>query len=196
MEVPLVLISERRNNMADQFIDNLSAGMQKSVDSFSKEISTLRTGRANSSILDLVKVEYYGFPTPLVEIAQVSIPEPRQIMIRPYEKDSLKLIEKAIITSNLGLVPNNDGSCIRLNIPALSEERRKEYTKLLNKYAENARVSIRNIRRNANESLKKDKTVSEDRVRHLETEVQKTTDTFIKKIDEAAKAKEKEIMTI
>lgn len=182
--------------MADQFIDNLSAGMQKSVDSFSKEISTLRTGRANSSILDLVKVEYYGFPTPLVEIAQVSIPEPRQIMIRPYEKDSLKLIEKAIITSNLGLVPNNDGSCIRLNIPALSEERRKEYTKLLNKYAENARVSIRNIRRNANESLKKDKTVSEDRVRHLETEVQKTTDTFIKKIDEAAKAKEKEIMTI
>ena len=182
--------------MADQFIENLSLSMQKSVDSFLKEIASIRTGRANSSILDTIKVEYYGFPTPLVEIAQVSVPEPRQIMIRPYEKESLKLIEKAIINSNLGLVPSNDGTVVRLNIPALSEERRKEYVKTLGKIAENARVSIRNIRRNANESLKKDKSVSEDRVRYLEGEVQKTTDSFIKKVDEAAKAKERDIMTI
>ncbi|MGI6377984.1 ribosome recycling factor [bacterium] len=182
--------------MAEQFIEDLGMSMQKSVESFTKDIATIRTGRANVSILDLVRVEYYGFPTPLREVASVTIPEPQQIMIKPYEKETLKAIEKAIQSANIGLVPNNDGTVIRLNIPALSEERRKEYVKLLGKYSENAKVSIRNIRRSANDSLKKDKSLSEDRQRHLESEVQKKTDEFIKKIDELAKVKEKELMTI
>lgn len=182
--------------MAEQFIENLGISYQKSVDSFTKDIQAIRTGRANAGMLDGVKVEYYGFPTPLIEIASVTVPEPRVIMIKPYEKESLKLIEKAIIASNLGLAPNNDGTVIRLNIPALSEERRKEYVKLLGKSSENAKVSIRNLRRNANDIIKKDKSMGEDRQRQLENEVQKKTDEYIKKIDEIAKAKEKELMTI
>ena len=182
--------------MAEQFIENLDASMQKSVESFKRDISTIRTGRADASILDLIKVEYYGFPTPLREIASITIPEPRVIMIKPYEKESLKGIEKAIQVSNLGLVPNNDGTFIRLNIPALSEERRKEYVKLLGKYCENAKVAIRNLRRNANDMIKKDKSLPEDRQRYLENEVQKKTDEIIKKVDELAKIKEKELMTI
>lgn len=182
--------------MAHALVDSIKVNMQKSVDSFSNEISSIRTGRANASILDLVKVEYYGFPTPLNEIAQIMIPEARVIMIKPYEKEALKLIEKAIKDSNLGLVPNNDGTVIRLNIPALSQERRKEYVKMLGKYSEAAKVSIRNIRRNANDALKKDKTMPEDTRRRIEQDVQKATDEFVKKIDQLANAKEKEIMTI
>ena len=174
----------------------LEERMEKSIASFEKELSTVRTGRANASMLDLVKVEYYGFPTPLNEIAQIMIPEPRQLMIKPYERESLSLIEKAIKDSNLGLVPNNDGTCIRLNIPALSQERRKEYCKLCGKLSEAAKVSIRNIRRNANETLKRDKTMPEDQRRRVEQDVQKATDEFIKKMDQLASAKEKEIMTI
>ena len=182
--------------MANEFVESLKNHMQKSVDSFQHEISVIRTGRANASMLDLVKVEYYGFPTPLNEIAQIMIPEPRQLMIKPYERESLSLIEKAIRDSNLGLVPNNDGTCIRLNIPALSQERRKEYCKLCGKLSEAAKVSIRNIRRNANETLKRDKSMPEDQRRRVEQDVQKATDEFIKKIDQLAAAKEKEIMTI
>ena len=182
--------------MANEFVESLKNHMQKSVDSFQHEISVIRTGRASSSMLDLIKVEYYGFPTPLNEIAQIMIPEPRQIMIKPYERESLSLIEKAIRDSNLGLAPNNDGTVIRLNIPALSEERRKEYCKLCGKLSEAAKVSIRNIRRNANETLKRDKTMPEDQRRRVEQDVQKATDEYIKKIDQLAAAKEKEIMTI
>jgi ribosome recycling factor len=182
--------------MANPFVESLKTHMQKSVDSFQHEISVIRTGRASSSMLDLIKVEYYGFPTPLNEIAQITIPEPRQIMIKPYERESLSLIEKAIRESTLGLAPNNDGTVIRLNIPALSQERRKEYCKLCGKLSEAAKVSIRNIRRNANETLKKDKTMPEDQRRRVEQDVQKATDEFIKKIDQLASAKEKEIMTI
>ena len=182
--------------MANEFVESLKNHMQKSVDSFQHEISVIRTGRANASMLDLVKVEYYGFPTPLNEIAQIMIPDPRQLMIKPYERESLSLIEKAIRDSNLGLVPNNDGTCIRLNIPALSQERRKEYCKLCGKLSEAAKVSIRNIRRNANETLKRDKSMPEDQRRRVEQDVQKATDEFIKKVDQLAAAKEKEIMTI
>lgn len=182
--------------MANEFVESLKNHMQKSVDSFQHEISVIRTGRANASMLDLVKVEYYGFPTPLNEIAQIMIPEPRQLMIKPYERESLSLIEKAIKDSNLGLVPNNDGTCIRLNIPALSQERRKEYCKLCGKLSEAAKVSIRNIRRNANETLKRDKSMPEDQRRRVEQDVQKATDEYIKKVDQLAAAKEKEIMTI
>ena len=182
--------------MANPFVESLKTHMQKSVDSFQHEISVIRTGRASSSMLDLIKVEYYGFPTPLNEIAQITIPEPRQIMIKPYERESLSLIEKAIRESTLGLAPNNDGPVIRLNIPALSQERRKEYCKLCGKLSEAAKVSIRNIRRNANETLKRDKTMPEDQRRRVEQDVQKATDEFIKKVDQLAAAKEKEIMTI
>jgi ribosome recycling factor len=174
---------------------NLSASMQKTVDTFIKEIGAIRTGRANTSILDLVKVDYYGFPTPLIEIAQVSTPEPRQIVIKPYEKEALPMIEKAIIASNIGLTPNNDGTFIRLNIPALTEERRKEFIKLLGKISEEAKVAIRNIRRTYNENVKKN-SPSEDQRKRDENEIQKVTDEFIKKIEQLQGAKEKEIMTI
>jgi ribosome recycling factor len=174
---------------------NLSAAMQKTVDTFVKENGAIRTGRANSSILDLVKVDYYGFPTPLLEISQVSTPEPRVILIKPYEKEALPMIEKAIQTSNIGLTPNNDGNVIRLNVPALTEERRKEFIKLLGKLAEEAKVAIRNIRRTYNDNAKKN-APSEDQRKRDEVEIQKVTDEFIKKIEQLQSAKEKEIMTI
>ena len=174
---------------------NLSASMQKTVDTFVKEIGAIRTGRANSSILDLVKVDYYGFPTPLLEISQVSTPEPRVIVIKPYEKEALPMIEKAIQTSNIGLTPNNDGNVIRLNVPALTEERRKEFTKLLGKLSEEAKVAIRNIRRTYNDNAKKN-APSEDQRKRDEVEIQKVTDEFIKKIEQLQTAKEKEIMTV
>jgi ribosome recycling factor len=169
--------------------------MQKTVDTFVKENGAIRTGRANSSILDLVKVDYYGFPTPLLEISQVSTPEPRVILIKPYEKEALPMIEKAIQTSNIGLTPNNDGNVIRLNVPALTEERRKEFIKLLGKLAEEAKVAIRNIRRTYNDNAKKN-APSEDQRKRDEVEIQKVTDEFIKKIEQLQSAKEKEIMTI
>ncbi|MFA6739188.1 MAG: ribosome recycling factor [Bacilli bacterium] len=182
--------------MSKETVKALSDSMQKTVETFQKELNSIRTGRANASLLDLIKVEYYGFPTPLSEIAQVSVPEARQIMIKPYERESLKMIEKAIIEANLGMMPNNDGTVIRLNIPALSQERRKELVKLLGKLSEEAKVAIRNIRRNANEGFKKDKTIPEDQKKREEADVQKTTDEFIRKIDALASAKEKDIMSI
>jgi ribosome recycling factor len=179
-----------------QLIDNAKTKMNKCVESLEHAYKDIRTSGANPNMVGNVEVEYYGFPTPLNEIAQIMIPEPRQIMIKPYEREALSLIEKAIRDSNLGLVPNNDGTVIRLNIPALSEERRKEYCKLCGKLSEAAKVSVRNIRRNANETLKRDKTMPEDQRRRVEQDVQKATDEFIKKIDQLASAKEKEIMTI
>ena len=185
--------------MANEFVESLKNHMQKSVDSFQHEISVIRTGRANASMLDLVKVEYYGFPTPLNEIAQIMIPEPRQLMIKPYERESLSLIEKAIRDSNLGLVPNNDGTCIRLNIPALTEERRKELTKVASGYAEQTKVSVRNIRRDGMEAVKsmeKEKQISEDDRKSYEEEIQKLTDAFVADIDKHFAEKQKDIMTI
>ena len=170
--------------------------MSRVLDNLMKEFATIRTGRANSAILDRISVEYYGFMTPLKEISQITTPEARVIMIKPYEQEALKMIEKAIKDSNIGLNPNNDGTVIRLNVPALTEERRKEIVKSLGKTCEEARVAIRNARRDANETLKRDKSLPEDQRKRDEKEVQKITDEFIKKIDDAAKAKEKEIMTV
>lgn len=170
--------------------------MSRVLDNLAKEFATIRTGRANATILDRISVEYYGFMTPLKEISQITTPEARVIMIKPYEQEALKMIEKAIRDSNIGLNPNNDGQVIRLNIPPLTEERRKEIVKSLGKTCEEARVAIRNARRDANETLKRDKTIPEDQRKRDEKEVQKITDEFIKKIDDAAKAKEKEIMTV
>lgn len=182
--------------MSQELIKSTKDSMQKTLDAYAKEISTIKTGRANASILDLIKVEYYGFPTPLIEIATISTPEPRVIMIKPYEKESLNMISKAIQQSNLGLVPNSDGSVIRLNIPPLTEERRKEFVKLLGKLSEDAKVAIRNIRRRLNETIKKDKSIPEDQAKRDENEIQKVTDEFIKKIDALQNSKEKEITTI
>ncbi|MDY4788508.1 MAG: ribosome recycling factor [Bacilli bacterium] len=182
--------------MSQEFVKPLKDAMQRTIDTLSKELLTVRTGRANASILDMIKVEYYGFPTPLNEVASISIPEPRLIVIKPYERETLKLIESAIIAAQIGMMPNNDGSVIRLNVPALTEERRKEFVKLVGKYAEGAKVAIRNIRRNAMESLKKDKAIPEDQRKRFEKEVQNVTDEFTAKIDQMAKNKEKEIMTI
>ncbi len=170
--------------------------MSRVLDNLMKEFATIRTGRANAAILDRISVEYYGFMTPLKEISQITTPEARVIMIKPYEQEALKMIEKAIKDSNIGLNPNNDGTVIRLNVPALTEERRKEIVKSLGKTCEEARVAIRNARRDANETLKRDKSLPEDQRKRDEKEVQKITDEFIKKIDDAAKAKEKEIMTV
>ena len=170
--------------------------MNRVLDNLMKEFATIRTGRANAAILDRISVEYYGFMTPLKEISQITTPEARVIMIKPYEPEALKMIEKAIKDSNIGLNPNNDGTVIRLNVPALTEERRKEIVKSLGKTCEEARVAIRNARRDANETLKRDKSLPEDQRKRDEKEVQKITDEFIKKIDDAAKAKEKEIMTV
>lgn len=182
--------------MSQELLKSTREHMQKSVDSFTKELTNVRTGRANSAILDIVKVEYYGFPTPLSEIASVTIPEPSVIMIKPYEKESLPLIVAAINKSNIGMVPNNDGTVIRLKVPSLTEERRKEFVKLVGKLSENAKIAIRNVRRNNLEVLKKDKSSSEDARKRFENEIQKITDEFVKKIDTLATAKEKEIMTI
>lgn len=170
--------------------------MNRVLDNLAKEFATIRTGRANAAVLDRISVEYYGFMTPLKEISQITTPEARVIMIKPYEQEALKMIEKAIRDSNIGLNPNNDGTVIRLNVPALTEERRKEIVKSLGKTCEEARVAIRNARRDANETLKRDKSLPEDQRKRDEKEVQKITDEFIKKIDDAAKAKEKEIMTV
>ena len=146
----------------DNLVEQTKSKMSKSVESFESELSTVRTGVASASILDRVEVMYYGFKTPLNQVASISVPEPRMLVIKPYEKSTLKDIEKAIVEANLGLTPNNDGTLIRIIIPALTEERRKELCKQVSRYSEDAKVSIRNIRRDANDTVKKNKEVSEE----------------------------------
>ena len=179
-------------------IEVMKEKMQKTIDNLNRDFSTIRTGRASSAVLDRVSVEYYGFMTPLREISQITIPDSHTIMIKPYEEGAkvLSMIEKAIVDAQLGMAPNNDGSVIRLNVPSLTEERRKEFCKVVHKYSETAKVSVRNIRRDANDFLKKNKEVTEDQRKRGEQEVQKITDEIIKKIDEVSKAKEKDIMAI
>ncbi len=180
----------------DNLIEQTKSKMAKSVESFEGELSTVRTGVASASILDRIEVMYYGFKTPLNQVASISVPEPRMLLIKPYEKSTLKDIEKAIVEANIGLTPNNDGTVVRIIIPALTEERRKELCKQVSRYAEDAKVSIRNIRRDANDTVKKNKEISEDSRKGLETDIQKLTDEFVKKIDLIAKDKEKDIMSI
>ncbi|HEY9762656.1 MAG TPA: ribosome recycling factor [Trichocoleus sp.] len=173
--------------------------MEKAVDSTRRAFNTIRTGRANASLLDKISVEYYGTPTPLKSIANISAPESSTLLIQPYDRSSLTLIEKAISLSDVGLTPNNDGQVIRLNIPPLTTERRQEFVKLANKYAEEGRVSIRNIRRDGMDFAKKQEKsgdMSEDESRDLQDKIQKLTDKFIGKVDEALAEKEKDIMTV
>ncbi|WP_155474968.1 ribosome recycling factor [Heliobacterium mobile] len=173
--------------------------MKKSIEALRKEYQSIRAGRANPAILDKVMVEYYGVPTPLNQVGNISAPEPRLLMIQPWEKSLLSAIEKAILKSDLGLTPSNDGSVIRLIIPQLTQERRNELVKQVKKRAEEYRVILRNHRREANDDIKalqKDHIISEDEAKRAQDEVQKLTDKFIKEIDQVAERKEAEIMEV
>jgi len=175
------------------------SSMQKTVEATQRAFNTIRTGRANASLLDRVMVEYYGSPTALKSLANISTPDATTITIQPYDRSSLNLIEKAISMSDVGLTPNNDGSMIRLNIPPLTSERRKEFAKLAAKYAEEGRVAIRNIRRDALDTIRKQEKnseISEDEGRDLQDQLQKLTNKYTTRIDELLAEKEKEIVTV
>ncbi|ANU10548.1 ribosome recycling factor [Planococcus antarcticus DSM 14505] len=185
--------------MPKSVMNDTKSKMTNAIQAFSRDLSSIRAGRATPSILDKLTIDYYGSPTPVNQVAGISIPEARLIMIQPYDKSVLGDIEKAILKSDLGLSPSNDGSVIRLAVPALTEERRKDLAKQVKKEAEEAKVGIRNIRRDANDEFKKLEKKSEitvDDLRGYSDDVQKLTDDNITKIDELAKGKEKEIMEV
>lgn len=181
--------------MINMILDDASERMTKAIDSFKRDLATVRTGRANPAMLDRVMVNYYGSPTPVNQLAGISVVEGRQLVIKPYDRSSLKDIERGVYEAELGLTPQNDGEIIRINVPALTEERRKEFAKNVWKFAEHAKVAVRNIRRDANDEIKKCDG-SEDEIKDGQNRVQKLTDKFVKEIDEIAKAKEKDIMTV
>ena len=172
--------------------------MTKSINSLNSELATIRAGRANPHVLDKLAVDYYGSPTPIQQVANVSVPEARMIQIQPWEMSLLKEIEKAILVSDIGINPTNDGTSIRLIFPELTEERRKELAKDVKKKGEGAKVAIRNIRRDGNDAFKKLKgsDISEDEIKDLEEQLQKLTDKYIKEIDVAVNVKTKEVMTV
>ena len=182
----------------DERIQKYEEKMKKTLASLESELVTIRAGRANPHILDKLAVDYYGAPTPLQQVANITVPEARMIQIQPWESSMIKAIEKAILCSDLGLNPNNDGKMIRLVFPELTEERRKELAKDVKKKGENAKVAIRNIRRDANDSFKKlaKEDVSEDEIKQLEDQAQKMTDKYIADVDRAVEAKTKEILTV
>ncbi|RFU61558.1 ribosome recycling factor [Peribacillus glennii] len=173
--------------------------MEKAISAYSRELASIRAGRANASLLDKISVDYYGAPTPINQLAGVSVPEARLLVIQPYDKTILGEIEKAILKSDLGLNPSSDGSIIRIAIPALTEERRKELVKVVKKEAEEAKIAVRNIRRDANDDLKKlekNGEITEDDLRGYSDDIQKMTDSYISKIDDITKNKEKEILEV
>lgn len=172
--------------------------MKKSMASLEGDLATIRAGRANPNVLNKIMVDYYGTPTPIQQVANVSVPEARMIQIQPWEKNMVKEIEKAIQISDLGINPTNDGSMIRLAFPELTEERRKELVKDVKKKGENAKVAMRNIRRDGNDAMKKLKgsDMSEDEIKDIEAELQKMTDKFVAEIDKAVEGKSKEVMTV
>lgn len=173
--------------------------MEKSLNNLNEDYSTIRAGRANPHILDKIKVDYYGTPTPIQQVGNVSVPEARMLCIQPWDVSILKEVERAINASDLGITPTNDGKLIRLVFPELTEERRKELVKDVKKKGENAKVAIRNIRRDANDAIKKkgkEDGISEDEIKGYQDDVQKSTDAYIKKIDAAIDAKSDEIMTV
>ncbi len=182
----------------DERVQRYEEKMKKTVAGLDAEFATIRAGRANPHILDKIVVDYYGSPTPLQQVANITIPEARIIQIQPWESRMIKVIEKAILVSDLGINPSNDGKVIRLILPELTEERRKSLVKDVKKKGEAAKVAVRNIRRDANESYKKltKQDVSEDEVKDLSDEIQKVTDRYIKEIDACVEKKSKEIMTV
>lgn len=182
-----------------EILELTESKMRKTIDVLRVDLASVRAGRATPSLLEKVMVDYYGTPTPVTQVASVTVPEPRMIIIQPWEKNLLKEIERAIMKSDLGLNPNSDGSVIRLNLPQLTEERRKEIVKTVHKKAEDARVIVRNLRRDANDAVKKvekAKEITEDEAKKGTEDVQKMTDKFIKEIDSVMANKEKEVMEI
>lgn len=180
-------------------LPEIESHMQKAIEATQRAFNTIRTGRANASLLDRVMVEYYGTPTPLKSLATINTPDASTITIQPYDKGSLTQIEKAISLSDVGLTPNNDGQVIRLNVPPLTSERRQEFVKMAGKFAEEGKVSIRNIRRDAVDAVRKQEKnseVSEDESRDLQDQIQKLTDKYTEKIDELLAEKEKDITTV
>ena len=172
--------------------------MKKTLANLDGELGAIRAGRANPNVLNKIMVDYYGAPTPIQQVANVAVPEARMIQIQPWEKNMLKVIEKAIQVSDLGINPTNDGSCIRLVFPELTEERRKELVKDVKKKGEAAKVAIRNIRRDGNDAFKKLKgsEISEDEIKDMEDDLQKLTDEYVKEVDKAVEVKSKEVMTV
>jgi len=185
--------------MPNAVMSQVKERMDNSIGAYTRELATIRAGRANASLLDRISIDYYGAPTPINQMAGISTPEPRLIVIQPYDKSTLGDIEKAILKSDIGIMPSNDGNLIRLAVPLLTEDRRKEIVKLVKKEAENSKVVIRNVRRDGNEEFKKlekNGEITEDELHRNGDEIQKLTDSYIQQIDEIAKSKENEIMEI
>lgn len=185
--------------MPNEVLKSLRERMETAIKAFSRNLATVRAGRANPNILDNIFVDYYGAPTPLNQLAQIGAPEARMLVITPFDKTAVGDIEKAILKADIGLSPSNDGNIIRISIPALTEERRKELTKVVGKYAEESRIQVRNVRRDANEQLKKlekDATITEDELRVKQEEVQKETDKFIERIETLSAEKDAEILEV
>lgn len=183
----------------ERVVKETESRMKKTIEAVGDDLNEIRTGRASASLFDKIRVEYYGNPTPLNQVATISVPEARLVVIQPWDKGIIGEIEKAIQKSELSLNPSNDGKVIRLNIPPLTEERRKEYVKVARDKAEQGRVALRNIRRDANDELKKlekDGDISEDEQKRFEDEVQKLADAYVKKINDVLEAKEQEILEI
>ena len=173
--------------------------MKGAIQNLENDLSGIRTGRASPALVERLQVEYYGIPTPLMQLATISVPEPRTLLIRPFDASTMKNIEKAILASDLGLTPNNDGKVIRLNLPPLTEERRRELAKVVHNRLEDARVAVRNVRRDLMRDLKEfehEKLISEDELKNAEEELQKLTDQMIKQIDQIGERKQKEIMEV
>lgn len=185
--------------MAKQVMEQAKDKMNKTIAAFSRELASIRAGRANAALLDRITVDYYGAPTPINQLGGVAVPEARLLVITPYDKSILGDIEKAIMKSDIGITPTNDGTLIRLMIPALTEERRKDLVKKVKKEAEEAKIAVRNVRRDANDDLKKLEkagAITEDDLRGYGEDIQKLTDDFIVKVDQVAKEKEKEILDV
>ncbi len=185
--------------MAKNILNDMKSHMEKTVAVLKTEFQKIRTGRASTSVLDGIKVDYYGNATPVSQVATLAVPEPRMITVTPWEAKLIPVIEKAIFNANIGLTPSNDGRAIRLNIPPLTEERRKEIVKDIRKKGEDVKVALRNIRRDAIDRLKKaekEKSITEDELKKLEKEVQDTTKSFEQKVDESVTNKEKEVMAV
>lgn len=179
-----------------QILDSVEAKMNKAMENLESNLRTIRTGRANANMLERVSVEYYGSPTPINQISSIQVVEGRQLVVKPYDRSILKNMDHAISAANLGLVPQNDGDVIRINVPALTEDRRKDLAKEAHKYGEECKIAVRNIRRDGNDMAKKDKELTEDMRKDAQEKIQKMTDRFVKQIDAMVKEKSDEIMSV
>jgi len=185
--------------MLDEIKLELNDSMDEVISSLKHQLTKIRTGRASTAVLDGVKVDYYGVPSPINQVGQVSTPEARLLQIQPFDKNMIANIEKAIMAANIGVTPSNDGNLIRIPFPALTEDRRKDSVKEIKKFGEEGKIALRNLRREQNDSVKKaekDKKISEDDSKKFQTEIQNITDSYVKKVDEVISAKEKELLTV